>query len=49
MEPANGPAFEQPVSFAFDTESEAEIAKIVARYPAGRQASAETEPTGGSS
>ena len=40
MEPANGPAFEQPASFAFDAESEAEIAKIVARYPAGRQASA---------
>ena len=40
MEPINGPAFEQPASFAFDAESEAEIAKIVARYPAGRQASA---------
>jgi NADH-quinone oxidoreductase E subunit len=36
----NGSAFEQPVSFAFDDESEAEIAKIVTRYPAGRQASA---------
>jgi NADH-quinone oxidoreductase subunit E len=35
-----GPVPEQPASFAFDTESEAEIAKIVARYPAGRQASA---------
>ena len=32
----NGAAFEQPASFAFDAESEAEIAKIVARYPAGR-------------
>jgi NADH-quinone oxidoreductase subunit E len=30
----------QPDSFAFDAESEAEIAKIIARYPPGRQASA---------
>lgn len=30
----------QPESFAFDAESEAEIEKIVKRYPAGRQASA---------
>jgi NADH-quinone oxidoreductase subunit E len=30
----------QPDSFAFDSESEAEIAKIIARYPPGRQASA---------
>jgi len=30
----------QPDSFVFDAESEAEIAKIVAKYPAGRQASA---------
>ncbi len=37
---ANGSAFEQPSSFAFDAQSEAEIAKVVARYPAGRQASA---------
>jgi NADH-quinone oxidoreductase subunit E len=29
----------QPASFAFDPESEAAIAQIVARYPAGRQAS----------
>jgi NADH-quinone oxidoreductase E subunit len=36
----NGAAFEQPASFAFDADSEAEIARIVARYPAGRQASA---------
>ena len=36
----NGAGFEQPASFAFDDASEAEIAKIVARYPAGRQASA---------
>ena len=30
----------EPTSFAFDAESEAQIAKIVARYPEGRQASA---------
>jgi NADH-quinone oxidoreductase E subunit len=40
MAASNGSAFEQPASFAFDAESEAEIAKIVARYPAGKQASA---------
>ena len=40
MADSNGSAFEQPASFAFDAESEAEIAKVVARYPAGRQASA---------
>jgi NADH-quinone oxidoreductase subunit E len=40
MTASNGSAFEQPTSFAFDAESEAEIAKIVARYPEGRQASA---------
>jgi NADH-quinone oxidoreductase E subunit len=40
MAGTEGPAFEQPASFALDAESEAEIAKIVARYPAGRQASA---------
>jgi NADH-quinone oxidoreductase E subunit len=40
MTESNGSVFEQPVSFAFDAESEAEIAKIVTRYPAGRQASA---------
>ena len=40
MAASNGSAFEQPASFAFDAESEAEIAKIVAKYPAGRQASA---------
>jgi len=34
------PAFEQPASFAFDAESAAEIDKIVAKYPPGRQASA---------
>jgi len=30
----------QPESFAFDAESEAAIDRIIARYPAGRQASA---------
>ncbi|HQT79265.1 MAG TPA: NAD(P)H-dependent oxidoreductase subunit E [Rhodopila sp.] len=40
MAASNGAAFEQPASFAFDAESEAEIAKIVTRYPPGRQASA---------
>jgi NADH-quinone oxidoreductase E subunit len=37
---SNGSAFEQPASFSFDTQSEAEIARLVAKYPAGRQASA---------
>ena len=32
--------FVQPDSFAFDAESEAEIAKTVAKYPPGKQASA---------
>ena len=40
MAATNGAAFEQPASFAFDAESETEIAKIVSRYPAGKQASA---------
>jgi NADH-quinone oxidoreductase E subunit len=40
MAASNGSTFEQPASFAFDAESEAELAKIVARYPAGKQASA---------
>ncbi len=31
---------DQPPAFAFDADSEAEIARIVAKYPAGRQASA---------
>ncbi|MGG5808359.1 complex I 24 kDa subunit family protein [Falsiroseomonas sp. CW058] len=31
---------EQPAHFAFDAESEAQIERIVARYPAGKQASA---------
>jgi NADH-quinone oxidoreductase subunit E len=30
---------EQPTSFAFDAASEAEIERIIARYPAGKQAS----------
>jgi len=34
------PTFEQPAHFAFDNESMAEIDAIVAKYPAGRQASA---------
>jgi NADH-quinone oxidoreductase subunit E len=40
MAASNGSAFEQPAHFAFDAESEAEIAYHVAKYPAGRQASA---------
>lgn len=32
--------FEQPAHFEFDADSEAEIAKHVAKYPPGRQASA---------
>ena len=35
-----GEPLQQPASFAFDAESEAELAKIIAKYPAGRQASA---------
>ncbi len=31
---------EQPAAFAFDAASEAEIARIIAKYPPGRQASA---------
>ncbi|MCX8133677.1 MAG: NAD(P)H-dependent oxidoreductase subunit E [Roseococcus sp.] len=31
---------QEPASFAFDAESEAEIPRILARYPQGRQASA---------
>lgn len=40
MAATSGPAFEQPASFAFDDESEAEIAHIVTKYPPGKQASA---------
>ncbi|WP_428489395.1 complex I 24 kDa subunit family protein [Rhodopila sp.] len=39
MAQTNGSA-SQPSSFAFDDTSEAEISRIVSRYPAGRQASA---------
>ncbi len=31
---------EQPTEFAFDAQSEAELATLIARYPAGKQASA---------
>jgi NADH-quinone oxidoreductase subunit E len=37
--PGNAP-FEQPASFAFDDESRAELDRVVAKYPPGRQASA---------
>ena len=37
--PGNAPV-PQPDGFAFDAESEAEISKILARYPTGKQASA---------
>ena len=40
MAASNAAPFEQPSRFAFDAESEAQIAMIVARYPAGKQASA---------
>ncbi len=40
MAASNAAPFEQPTSFAFDAESEAQIAMIVARYPEGKQASA---------
>src|SRR3954454_15172287 len=40
MTAPNGSVFKQPDSFAFDAESEAEIARIVTKYPVGRQASA---------
>ena len=36
----NGDARVQPAHFAFDAESQAEIAKIIAKYPVGKQASA---------
>lgn len=36
----SAPEHVEPTSFAFDADSEAQIAKIVARYPEGRQASA---------
>jgi NADH-quinone oxidoreductase E subunit len=40
MAETNGSAFEQPASFVLDDNSEAEIAHLVTKYPAGRQASA---------
>jgi NADH-quinone oxidoreductase subunit E len=40
MADSSSGTFEQPKQFAFDAESEREIEKIVARYPAGKQASA---------
>ncbi len=40
MAESNTADFEQPADFAFDDESEAQIAKYVAKYPPGRQASA---------
>ena len=39
-EAISGPSPQQPESFAFDEASEADIAKVVSRYPPGRQASA---------
>jgi NADH-quinone oxidoreductase subunit E len=39
MAGSNAAPFEQPASFVFDAESEAEIAKVLARYPADRKAS----------
>lgn len=35
----HAPQHEQPAHFAFDAASEAEVAKILAKYPAGKQAS----------
>ncbi len=40
MESALTQDFEQPTTFAFDAESEAEAARHIAKYPPGRQASA---------
>jgi NADH-quinone oxidoreductase subunit E len=40
MAASDGSDFEQPASFAFDADSEAEIARIVTKYPPGKQASA---------
>jgi NADH-quinone oxidoreductase subunit E len=40
MAQTSNAAVVQPDSFAFDAESEAEIVKIIAKYPTGRQASA---------
>jgi NADH-quinone oxidoreductase subunit E len=40
MAATNGASFEQPAHFAFDNASVAEIDRIVAKYPPGKQASA---------
>jgi len=40
MAAPNETAVEQPASFALDADSEAEIARLVTKYPPGRQASA---------
>jgi len=40
MAETNGSTFEQPASFVFDDESEAQIAHAITKYPPGRQASA---------
>jgi NADH-quinone oxidoreductase subunit E len=40
MAESNKAEFEQPAHFAFDDESEQEIARHVAKYPPGKQASA---------
>jgi len=40
MAATNGASFEQPAHFAFDEPSVAEIDRIVAKYPPGKQASA---------
>src|SRR5579875_2561911 len=35
-----GQEVEQPTEFGFDAESEAEIVRVIAKYPRGREASA---------
>ena len=45
MAASPGTHFEQPLSFAFDEESEAEITKILKRYPPERKASAVIRPS----
>jgi NADH-quinone oxidoreductase subunit E len=40
MAESNSAPFEQPAHFEFDAESESEIARHVAKYPPGKQASA---------
>jgi NADH-quinone oxidoreductase subunit E len=39
LDPNRGNAPEEPATFAFDAESEAQIAKILARYPEAKKAS----------